>query len=69
MCVLVATIFPEIIIFQKFLSCIHNKGKKLAGPGARATLPSSEEIRNELGMEIYTIYKSLENQVAMSSFL
>lgn len=43
-------------------------GKKLMGPGARATLPTSDEVDNELGLDLSSIAKSLESKVQKISF-
>jgi len=38
-------------------------GKKLGGPGARASLPSSDEVDQELGMDIHSMNESLTTKV------
>ena len=42
---------------------VHHLGKKLLGPGARVNLPTSEEVDNELGLDLTSIAESLEGKV------
>lgn len=43
-------------------------GKKLLGPGARSMLPTFDEVKTELGSNIYSIALSLDNKVEKASF-
>ncbi len=52
-----------LLLLHYFLG---EKGKKLTGPGSRMKLPKSEEIDSELGLDVCSIFKSLQSKVADS---
>jgi len=56
------TNFDKVIFQLRMASWV--AGKKLAGPGSRATLPTSKEIDEELGFDIFGINKSLAREVS-----
>jgi hypothetical protein len=68
--ILVSTVCPQkdesSSLACKFASWV--AGKKLEGPGARVTLPSSHDVNNLLGSDLSTIAESLDELITSILF-